>query len=94
MNYYIDEKERTKSFTKKRKPASSSNKKEQDEKKAPSPPTNKDRPSKELCCYKSVVTTGLSKGNKSPSHAALLASLDDGKPTVLNLYAGGGGKNS
>jgi hypothetical protein len=93
-DYYIDESERTKPFSKKRKSSSSSTRKEEDEKNAPPPPSTKDRPSKELCCYKSVVTTDVNNQIKPPSHAALLASLDKGKHTVLNLYAGGGGKNS
>jgi hypothetical protein len=49
-----------------------------------------DTNSKEFCCYKSVVTTDVN----NQAITALLASLDEGKPTVLNLYAGGGGKNS
>jgi hypothetical protein len=93
-DYYIDESERTKPFSKKRKSSSSSTRKEEDEKNAPPPPSTKDRPSKELCCYKSVVTTDVNNQIIPPSHAALLASLDKGKHTVLNLYAGGGGKNS
>ena len=95
-DYYIDEKERTKSFTKNRKPKSTSTKKEHDEKEAPlpPPPSTKYNPSKVFCCYKSVTTTDTSSANRSPSLSALLASLDNGQPTVLNLYAGGGGKNS